>query len=97
MKKSLIAIVAAASISGCATQTFEISGGNNSTTPNKETMQPFFISGLGQTQEMNAAEICGGAEKVAKVESHMSFLNGFLGMVSWGIYTPRQAKVYCTK
>ena len=97
MKKSLFAIVVATAISGCATQTFEISGGNNSTTPNKETMQPFFISGLGQTQEMNAAEICGGADKVAKVEAHMSFLNGLLGGLTWGIYTPRQAKVYCTE
>ena len=60
-------------------------------------MQNFFVHGIGQTQEMNAAEVCGGAENVAKVESHMSFLNGFLGLISWGIYTPRQAKVYCKK
>ena len=97
MKKSLIAIMIAVSISSCATQTFEISGGNKTINPNKETMQPFFISGLGQKQEMNAAAICGGADKVSKVEAHMSFLDGFLGLLTSGIYTPRQAKVYCTE
>lgn len=97
MKKLFVAMLMAGSMAGCATQTFEMKGGNSSTTPDKEVMQPFFVSGLGQTQEIDAAEICGGVDKVAKVESHMSFLNGLLGGVTWGLFTPRQAKVYCTK
>ena len=80
---------------GCATQSFNVNGGGN-IEPTKEVMQAFFISGLGQTHEMDAAAICGGADKVAKVESHMSFLDGVLGVLSFGIYTPLQAKVYCT-
>ncbi len=83
-------------VCSCATQTYNLNGGGG-TEPTKETMQPFFVSGLGQTQEMDAAAICGGVDKVAKVESHVSFLNGLLGALTWGIYTPRQAKVYCTE
>lgn len=83
-------------ISGCATQTYNFNGGASSA-PTKEVMQPFFVSGIGQTQEIDAAEVCGGVDKVAKVESHMSFLNGLLGGFSMGLFTPRQAKVYCTK
>lgn len=83
-------------LSGCATQTYVINGGGP-VEPTKDEMQPFFVSGLGQTKEMDAAEVCGGVDKIAKVESHMSFLNGLLGDLTWGIYTPRQAKVYCTE
>lgn len=83
-------------LSSCATQSYVVNGGGG-TEPTKEVMQPFFVSGLGQTQEMDAAAVCGGADKIAKVESHMSFIDGLLGTVTFGIYTPRQAKVYCTE
>jgi len=79
----------------CATQSYVVNGGGG-TVPSNEVMQPFFVSGLGQTQEIDAAGVCGGADKIAKVESHMSFVNGLLGFLTFGVYTPRQAKVYCT-
>lgn len=96
MIKKISLVIAFAAISGCATQTFEINGGG-ALAPDEEKMQSFFVSGLGQTQEMDAAEICGGADKVAKVESHLNFIDGFLGALTYGIYTPRTAKVYCTQ
>jgi len=83
-------------LTGCSTQSFTMNTGAEPT-PTKEVMQPFFVSGLGQTQEIDAAEICDGVENVAKVESHMSFMNGLLGTLTSGVYTPRQAKVYCTR
>ena len=63
----------------------------------KEVMQTFFVSGTGQEQELDAADICGGVDKVARVESELSFLNGFLGSLTGGLYTPRQAKVFCVE
>lgn len=92
--KKVLAIAVVIMVSGCATQSYEINGGSAGT-PDYENMQPFFISGLGQTQSVNAAQVCDGSENVAKVESHHSFLNGLLGFATFGIYTPRQAKVYC--
>lgn len=94
MKKVLFSAVIVALMSGCATQSFTMQK-QASAEPTKEVMQSFFISGLGQTQELNAAEICGGADKVAKVEAHLNFIDGLLGTLSFGIYTPRTAKVYC--
>jgi hypothetical protein len=94
MKKLVIAIVASCAISGCATQTFDLQPGAGEK-PDQEDMQSFWISGVGQQKIVNAAEVCGGMDKVAKVESHMTFLDGFLGGITYGIYTPRTARVYC--
>jgi len=95
MKKTLT-IMALLAISGCATQTYHINPGNSST-PTADKMQNFFISGLGQEQEMDAASICGGADKVIKVASKHEFVDGLLGVLTFGLYTPRHAKVYCKK
>jgi hypothetical protein len=94
MKKVALMVVVLF-VSGCATQNYNINGGNSSSIA-KEDMQHFFISGLGQMKDMDAAQICGGADKVAMVQSHLTFLDGFLGVLTFGIYTPRTARVYCT-
>ena len=93
MKKIIISALVALSVTACSTQTALINGQGGSAP--KEEMQTFFVSGLGQTQTMDAAAICGGADKVVKVERQVSFLNGILGMLTSGIYTPIDAKVYC--
>ncbi|MFY8126246.1 MAG: Bor family protein [Hydrogenophaga sp.] len=95
MKKILASLIVVASLSACSTQTALINGQGGALT--KQEMQTFFVAGLGQTQTMNAAEICGGADKVVKVERTTSFLNGLLGMLSNSIYSPQDAKVYCNK
>jgi hypothetical protein len=80
-------------LSACSTQTALVNSksGQNS----KEEMQTFFVGGLGQTQSINVATVCGGSDKVAKVERVYSPLNWGLGFLTAGIYTPYDAKVYC--
>ena len=94
--KKIIMIAAILLMSGCATQTYHINDGAAST-PNVDEMQHFFVSGIGQTQELDADKICGGADKVVKVESKLEPLDIVLGLVTGGIYTPRHAKVYCKR
>lgn len=94
MKKAIIISLAILGLSGCATQTYYINGKSGST-PTKSEMQPFFVSGIGQEKDLDAAAICGGANKVIKVESKQEGLDCILGVVTFGIYTPRHAKVYC--
>lgn len=89
----IIASIATAILSGCATQRFEMNPGAG--TNRLDDAQTFFISGLGQTQTVDAAKICGGAAKVRSVETETTFLNGLLGSLTFGIYTPRQARVTC--
>lgn len=91
MKKLALAAAVAVLATGCATQTYTLSN-QSQAEPSYKKNQPFFVNGIGQEQEVNAAEVC---NNVAKVQTKMTFLNGLLGTVSYGIYTPRQIKVFC--
>ena len=46
---------------------------------------------------VDAAKICGGAENVVKTETQQTFVNGLLGFITLGIYTPLEARVYCSQ
>ena len=69
MKKTIV-FIALLSLAGCATQTYHINRGSASM-PTVNKMQNFFISGLGQEKELDAAAICGGSDNVVKVESKL--------------------------
>ena len=51
------------------------------------------VSGIGQKKTVSAAKICGGAENVVKTETQQTFVNGLLGFITLGIYTPLEACV----
>ena len=55
-----------------------------------------FLEG-GQKKTVDAAKICGGAENVVKTETQQTFVNGLLGFITLGIYTPLEARVYCSQ
>ncbi|EEZ7692899.1 increased serum survival lipoprotein Iss, partial [Escherichia coli] len=50
-----------------------------------------------QEKTVDAAKICGGAENVVKTETQQTFVNGLLGFITFGIYTPLEARVYCSQ
>lgn len=75
-------------LGGCAKQVFLL-GEINENQPELEERHDFFVSGLGQTETIDAARECEHAENVAQLEVD------FLGFVSSGIYTPATARVYC--
>ena len=94
MRRFFPALLLCLALSACATQSVVLRQG--ATEPRLNEMQHFFVSGLGQTQSVNAADVCGGSDRVAKVERIQTALNWFLGLLSSGIYTPYTAKVYCS-
>lgn len=95
MKKLMLVLFAAAAISGCAQQQFSINKGV-SVAPKETVTHHFFVSGIGQTKTIDAAQVCGGADKVVRTEVQQTFADGFLGFITFGIYTPCDARVYCT-
>ncbi len=97
MNKPVLAIVmAAALMTGCANQRFNVAGELSATPSAKsEDSQTFFVSGIGQKQTVNASQVCGGAAKVEGVAVEQSATDVLFGMITLGIYTPRTARVYC--
>ncbi|EGU32535.1 Bor family protein [Vibrio scophthalmi] len=98
MKKLILTIILSLTATGCAQQTFVMSSDTNSAvsnTPTSKQSQHFFIDGLAQGQEIDAAGVCGGGDKVAKVEVQKTFVNVLLDVITFGIYTPREARIYC--
>jgi uncharacterized lipoprotein YajG len=92
--KILSSVVLIATLTGCAAQTFIVNG-DTSHKPTTQDSHTFFISGLGQEQVTDAAAICDGADNIIKVEAQHTVVNGLLGLITFGIYTPRDAKVFC--
>lgn len=96
MKKLLTTIVFGSALlaSGCATQTASLQP-SQAAAPTSTESHPFWVSGIGQEKTVDAAAICGGASKVAKVQTTQTEKEVLLSVVTFGIYTPRTAKVYC--
>ncbi len=93
-KTVLTTTIAAFVLVGCANQRFNVAG-DLSTAPKSEESQTFFVSGIGQQKTVDAAKVCGGAAKVDGVAVEQAPLDVLLGVVTFGIYTPRTARVYC--
>ena len=72
----------------CSKQT-----GSSST---KAITHRFFVSGIGQKKTVDAAKFV-AAENVVKTETQQTFVNGLLGFITLGIYTPLEARVYCSQ
>ena len=83
-------------ITGCAQQTFTVQNKPAAVAPKETITHHFFVSGIGQKKTVDAAKICGGAENVVKTEP-ATFVNGLLGFITLGIYTPLEARAYCSQ
>ena len=51
---------------------------------------------LGRKKTVDAAKICGGAENIVKTETQQTFVNGLLGFITLGVYTPLGLAWYCS-
>ena len=95
MKKMLLATAGPAYYGMCSTDVYcSKQTGSSSTKGNHH--HHFFVSGVGE-ENVDAAKICGGAENVVKQKPKQTFVNGLLGFITLGIYTPLEARVYCSQ
>ena len=62
--------------------------------PNYTESQNFFLFGLIGEAHIDVASICGD-RAVKQMQSQETFLNGLLGTITLGIYSPRTASVWC--
>ncbi len=94
--KKLLLIGLALAVVGCANQRFEVKSGDGASLALDQT-QTFWVSGIGQSSSIDAAKVCGGANKVASVETQQDGVDVMLAIVTLGIYSPRQVRISCTK
>ena len=83
-------------ITGCAQQTFTVQNKPAAVAPKETITHHFFVSHQ-QKQNRRCSQICGGAENVVKTETQQTFVNGLLGFITLGIYTPLEARVLLTQ
>ena len=93
MKKMLLATALALLITGCAQQTFTVQNKPAAVAPKETITHHFFVSGIGQKKTVDAAL---AAQKMLK-QKQQTFVNGLLGFITLGIYTPLEARVYCSQ
>lgn len=85
-----------ATLSGCATQSFDVNPPvGPMSEPELEESQSFFVYGIAQGEVVDAAEVCGSVQNIARVETEQNALDSVLSFLTGGIYTPRTARVYC--
>ncbi len=82
----------------CQTVTISPSGSNQkySSIPTYEQSQHFFFLGLAGENIVDVSTICGDRE-VLQMQTQDTFLNSLLQIITLWIYTPRTAKVWCSR
>ena len=95
MKKMLLA-TAGLLITDHAQQTFTVQNKPAAVAPKPSPIISSFLE-LGRRKLSMQPKICGGAENVVKTETQQTFVNGLLGFIALGIYTPLEARVYCSQ
>lgn len=101
MIKKILLLTFLCAISACATQQFRTSETQTSRIPKSETAQSFFLYGVGQTKETNAAEVCGKDRKVSEVSNALSPMDAVAVLFQhWFIfieaYSPRTNSITCS-
>ena len=79
-----------------AQQTFTVQNKPAAVAPKETITHHFFVFWNWAEETVDAAKICGGAENVVKTETQQTFVNGLLGFITLGIYTPLEACVLLT-
>ncbi len=88
-------VVASAALAGCAQTKFNIRDNPDDAVATYNRAQHYFIGGIGQQKNIDPSEICGGVDKVVRTETQITFINGVANLITFGIWTPQQARVYC--
>ena len=93
----LLATALALLITGCAQQTFTVQNKPAAVAPRKPSPIISSFLELGRRKLSMQPKFAGGAENVVKTETQQTFVNGLLGFITLGIYTPLEARVYCSQ
>lgn len=63
--------------------------------PSKQYTAYFFVFGIAQTRNVDAVELCGGADKIVKVNSFYRPLDYIIMTVTFNLVMPKTIRIYC--
>ena len=92
----LLATALALLITGCAQQTFTVQNKPAAVAPKETITHHFFVSGVGRKLSMQPKFVA-AQKMLLKQETQQTFVNGLLVFITLGIYTPLEARVYCSQ
>ena len=93
----LLATALALLITGCAQQTFTVQNKPAAAAPKETITHHFFVSGIGQKKTVDAAKICGGAEKQQRTENPANIRKWIARFYYFRHLYLRWKRVYCSQ
>ena len=96
MKKMLLASALTLLIAGCAQQTFTVQN-KPAVAPRKPSPIISSFLELGRRKLSMQPKFVAAQKMLLKNRSQQTFVNGLLGFITLGIYTPLEARVYCSQ
>ena len=96
MKKMLLATALALYYRMCSTDVY-CSKQTGSERAKETITHHFFVSGVGRRKLSMQPKFVAAQKIIVKTETQQTFVNGLLGFITLGIYTPLEARVYCSQ
>ena len=93
----MLATALALLITGCAQQTFTVQNKPAAVAPKETITHHFFVSGIGQKKTSMQPKFVAAQKMLLKQKPSKAFVNELLGFITLGIYTPLEARVYCSQ
>ena len=97
MKKMLLATALALLITGCAQQTFTVQNKPAAVAPRKPSPIISSFLELGRRKLSMQPKFVAAQKMLLKQKLSKTFVNGLLGFITLGIYTPLEARVHCSQ
>ena len=97
MKKMLLATALALLITGCAQQTFTVQNKPAAVAPKKPSPIISSFLGIGRRKLSMQPKFVAAQKMLLKQKPSETFVNGLLGFITLGIYTPLEAHYYCSQ
>ena len=97
MKKMLLATALALLITGCAQQTFAQCSKQTGSSSTRNHHPSFLRFWNWAEENCRCSQNLWRRRNVVKAETQQTFVNGLLGFIILGIYTPLEARVYCSQ
>jgi hypothetical protein len=95
MNKIIISLLLGAFLIGCSKVTIRPDGKPaTSRSADYQASEHYFLFTIIGENTVNVTDVCGD-KKVEQMQSRFTFVNQLLGGITFGIYTPKTAKVWC--